>query len=210
MSRFRRYRNLALVGWSPPPADADVKSVERVLGAKLPPSYLEFLSVGNGAVCSGTIELEDSGGRRERVAFSEFFELGPGKDSRLLREYRQLRRFMRSPREVLPIAQDGMGSVLFLDLTDEGTGRVVAFVDALPEWAGGRASGLLVAASSFEDYLSRLEVPREEIVDSVREAKDPAHLEEVLEWVEIVLPGWKADPDVESALELARLRWSLS
>ncbi len=211
MSVYRRYRHLALSGSKPPPTGADVEAVERILGAALPRSYLDFLAVGNGSVCSGTIELQDVGGRRERLAFSEFYELGQGKDCRLLREYREIRRLMKSPRQVLPIARDGMGSELFLDLTAEGGGRVVAFVDALPEWAGARASGLVVAASSFEDYLSRVEVTHEEVIETVTDGtSDQAELEEALEWLEIVMPGWKDDPEVEAALEAARLRCSPS
>ena len=54
--------------------------------------------------------------------------------------------------------------MVYLDLTPEGQGRVVAFVTGLPEWAGKRQeSQFIQVASSFSEYIDKLYVDEEEI-----------------------------------------------
>ena len=43
-------------------------------------------------------------------------------------EIRSAREYVKIPQGVLPFARDGGGSVVYLDLSREGNGRVVAFV----------------------------------------------------------------------------------
>ena len=55
-------------------------------------------------------------------------------------------------------------SVVFLDLTPEGNGRVVAYVEGLPGWDGDPASAFVVLAPDFAGFVDglyrNLEEPR--------------------------------------------------
>lgn len=62
-----------------------------------------------------------------------------------------------TPREVLPFARDGGSSVVYLDLTKEGNGRVVAFVHGLPVWASKHQEDrYIVLAPDFLSYAKLL------------------------------------------------------
>lgn len=62
------------------------------------------------------------------------------------------------PEKVLPFALDGGNSSgVYLDLTLEGKGRIVAFVHGLPEWIGReRQDKFVEIAANFNQYLELL------------------------------------------------------
>ena len=66
------------------------------------------------------------------------------------------------PAPLLPVARDGGGSELHLDLRHETHGAVWAFVHGLPYWAGGDGQDRGgVVAGSWEDYLRVLFIDEE-------------------------------------------------
>jgi len=59
------------------------------------------------------------------------------------------------PKEFLPFASDGAHAVVYLDLTPEGKGKVVASLDGYV-WTGGQDDGYIVLVPSFAGYMEML------------------------------------------------------
>ncbi|HYN43510.1 MAG TPA: SMI1/KNR4 family protein, partial [Thermoanaerobaculia bacterium] len=57
---------------------------------------------------------------------------------------------------LLPIAADGGTSVLYVDLDPERYGRIVAYVEGLPDWDGTPDGCFVDLASSLSEFLSAL------------------------------------------------------
>jgi hypothetical protein len=196
---YRRYRHLA-IEWSKGPPDPDeVEAIERTLGARLPVDFREFLDVANGGSCDYLISVPVTpegvdmffpgiylAGKNRKGEYSE---------GTFLWEIEAERQVKRLPREVLPFAHSGDDGVVFLDLTDRGAGRVIAFI---PGWAGGSEgagkSSFVVLAPSFADYVSLLRVDALECERAAREAfdtKDPLRIQAIREYLDIGLPDWR-------------------
>jgi hypothetical protein len=82
---------------------------------------------------------------------SSFFCVGPDGESseNVIHEY--VLRPAGWPREILPIADDGGGDLLALDLTDAGRGRVVLWIHDQP------GNELIPVAPSLEALIDSLE-----------------------------------------------------
>jgi hypothetical protein len=120
-----------------------------------PADFLEFLSVANGGFFEFCIDVDG-----ETLSFGDVYQTG--KDSSgsygfgtVVGEIGQARKgFIDIPRQVFPFARDGGGSYVFLDLTEEGNGRVIAFIHGLPEWTGKSPDDRFVEiAPSFSEYI---------------------------------------------------------
>ena len=114
-----------------------------------------------------------------------------------------------TPRALLPFAQDGCGSSVFLDLTPEGRGSVLAFVRGLPSWTGLRSDSVwLPLAESFDAYVSMLRLDREAALEVLREdVRQQSHIEATEAWLDIGVPGWRdSDPGLVQAVGMARSR----
>lgn len=59
-------------------------------------------------------------------------------------EILECRKLFQIPKEVVPFAVDGGGSLIFLDLTEKGNGQIVAFIHGLPEWTGRASTDIFV------------------------------------------------------------------
>lgn len=149
------YRQIEIYDSKGPPTDDEVREVEELVVAKLPTDYLDFLKVANGGYFEFCVDV---GG--ETFSFGDVFRAG--KDAAgdygfgtLIGEVMSARSgFFEIPKQVLPFAQDGGGSSVFLDLSEQGGGRVVAFVHGLPEWAGGSQEDKFIeVARSFSEYI---------------------------------------------------------
>ncbi|MFD8533036.1 SMI1/KNR4 family protein [Streptosporangium canum] len=58
---------------------------------------------------------------------------------------------------MLPVARDGGGDILFLDLAPATYGQVVGYVHGLPEWTGQRGEATVaVLAVDFAAYLDKV------------------------------------------------------
>ena len=207
---YSRFRHLAIERAKPAPTKEQLAAIEQLLGAKLPASFCEFLQVANGGYLEYVLDVSFSDGKSEPLSFCGIFSADNGDfcDETFVGEIRSGRKYQKIPPGVLPFARDGGGSIAYLDLTSEGEGRVVAFVEGLPEWAGLRTkSEYLELASSFDDYVKKLRIDRGAVLDHLRHgAKSTAHVDATEEWLNIGMPSWRDDAEVAAALSEARRR----
>ena len=135
----------------PSPTALQVTEVEGLVGAPLPADYLGFLSFSNGgAVEVDTFDVEAPGGRQEwNVDY--FFHISS--DTRawdsVVSNYMHRWPGARRHRAILPIATDGGGNLLCLDLR-EGRDCVVLWVHDEPSWP------FLHVADSFAEFIDSL------------------------------------------------------
>lgn len=200
MSLYNRYRHLAISDAKPAPTAAQIAAIETELQAVLPPEFLAFLQVGNAAYLDYYVDVPDGRGGVEQMSFCGYFSADDGDfcDETLVGEVRAAREYMDMPARILPFARDGGDSTLFLDLTDEGQGRVLADIHEMPAWTGPRApAGLMVLAPSFDAYLDSLYIDRRTMLDNLeRYATQASHLDATAEYLDIGLPGWRDDPEI--------------
>jgi SMI1 / KNR4 family (SUKH-1) len=205
---YTQYRHLAIEGAKPSPSPRQISEIESLLGRPLPVSFREFLQVGNGGYVEYVVDVETGEGRTEPISFCSFFSAGGGDIGTLLGETIFARENISLPDGVLPIARDGGGCMLYLDLTDEGRGRVVAFIHGLPAWAGLRTESAFVElASSFDEYVARLRINREVALDHLEhDATEIAHVVATEKWLDIGFPDWRSDGQLCAAVANARTR----
>ncbi len=151
-----RYRQIEIESSSSPPEPEEISKVESLLGTSLPSDFLEFLQVANGGYYEFCIKIPPE---NEEVSFGDVYLVGRDESGQygagtVLHEIDCARRWAKTPDAVLPFARDGGGSEVFLDLTPEGKGRVVAFVHGLPPWAGPiQEDRFIELAPSFVEYI---------------------------------------------------------
>lgn len=180
-----------------------------MLGAKLPDSFRQFLEVANGGTLEYVIDVPMGNGRMEEMSFCSIFSTDEGDfcDETLMGEIRSEREYAKIPDGVLPFARDGGGSMVYLDLSAEGRGRVVAFVEGLPAWTGRRAeSAFIELAPSFDEYVRKLRIDSNEVIRNLTDVSELSHVEATEEWLDIRLPGWRQDEGLRNAIEEARRR----
>jgi hypothetical protein len=143
------------------PATYDVAALCDQIGAPLPEPFLEFLRVAGG--CSMTwygFKISPYAGT---FAYPHVYSLRTvGGGYKLLDELQEMRgRFEEIPREIVPFACASIGpwdGFLYLDLTHEGAGRVMAYAVAKPAWVGrNTADAHLEVAGDIDEYLRLLQ-----------------------------------------------------
>jgi cell wall assembly regulator SMI1 len=162
-SHFTQFRHLAIEQAKPAPTNEQLTAIEELLGARVPASFREFLQVANGGYLEYVMDVPFADGRTETLSFCGIFSTKVGHfcDGTFVGEIRASREYQKVPPGVLPFAQDGGGSMVYLDLSPTGKGRVVAFVQGLPEWTGLQTeSQFLELAASFDEYVSKLRSDR--------------------------------------------------
>ena len=84
----------------------------------------------------------------------------------------------------------------------------MAFVEGLPEWTGLRTeSAFIELARSFDEYVDKLRIDREMVIDQLRQdAKTIAHVDATEEWLYIGMPKWREDAEMVGAVAEARRR----
>ena len=201
---YSRYKHLAIEEAKPAPTEDELAAIETLLGCPLPNSFKDYLDVANGGYLDYIIDAPTGNGETEPLSFSRLFStqedtLG---SRTFVSEIHAQRDHTEIPKCVLPFAEDGMGSVVFLDLTSDGNGRVIAFVKGLPEWAGLRTqSEFIVLASPFDDYIETLRIDRDAIIDNLKTyAKELSHIETTEEYLDIGMPKWREDTELFSVL----------
>lgn len=162
-----RYLHLEIDSPMAPPSAAELVALEDALGVPLPADFLAFLNVANGGRLDYSIDLPVPEDRRA-ICFYNLYSTRPPRPGRaspgrMLFELEGERTHKGVAREMLPFASDDGSSVLFLDLTREGGGRVVAFIEGLEGWSGqGFQSSLVTLGTSFEDFARQLYLNMEE------------------------------------------------
>ena len=187
------FRNRIIDDTKPPPSAELVAQLERSLGCTLTSDYRQFLDVCNGGHADYEIDIEFDDGTSEPMSFGGMYSLSsPGSWETLPFELTQARQQQGFPTsKVLPIASDGGGSMLFLDLRDDY--RVVAFVHGLPAWTGLRQQDSLIAvAQSFNDYLDALYISDDMIVDAITNFDPKYNVPEMMaELFDTGSPNWR-------------------
>ncbi|HLY75996.1 MAG TPA: SMI1/KNR4 family protein [Planctomycetota bacterium] len=186
------YKGLIVDRFNSPPSSEDIRRVEMELGCSLPADYRAMIDACNGASLNYFTTVELAFGRRETMGYCSFHAVSPGEWGTLPFELAQIRRWPGFPaQKVLPIARDGGGSVLFLDLR-EGC-RVLAFVDGLPAWTGREGNESLVpVAKSLDEYLAGMVIP-DEIAKDHLETFDvtPESVRATAEWLDSRCVDWR-------------------
>ena len=140
------------------PTAGEIAAIEAKVGAPLPTDVLDFLRLANGAYFPYSIQVHHKQGS-EWLSFCSVTSTRPPEPGTLgfgtfLGEI-ECARGGGVPVNALPIARDGGSSVLYVDLTPEGNGRVLAFIEGLPGWAGhSQEDAIVVLAPSLAEYLS--------------------------------------------------------
>jgi hypothetical protein len=198
----RRYRNIMVFGPFQHVRPADLAELEDEIGGPLPASYRAFIEIANGGNPQYAVRIPPRPDG-EVLLFERLHSV-----SELLSEYRELPKTIFGAAfaamgvtagSLLPIAEDGGGSTLFLDLSPETHGRVLAFVFGLPAWTGPeRAAGIGVVADDFDGYLDLLFIDddtAEGIWEDALEDEptDPWRLA-VERWLDHGRPGWRDLP----------------
>lgn len=192
------YRGLVVFDPALPVGAADVVALEGSLGVSLPAGYRSFLEACNGGELLYDLRVPDlPGGRVMHFTMHRLSQVQPGHYS-LDEEFKTVQNCFWAdtlPKPALPIATAGGGDTLYLDLSDEGAGRLVAFLFQRPAWTGLPTSqGLVPVAESFEAFLSRLRLdPRvgREAWESAQRGATPEGLRDVSAWLDEGLSNWR-------------------
>jgi len=96
-------------------------------------------------------------GSHEEWAVDHFLHISFDKESTedVIWHYEHLRRSGLA-KGIVPIADDGFGNLICLDLTSQGNGRAIVLVHDDPDLP------VVEAADSFEEFIDSLELPPED------------------------------------------------
>lgn len=182
--------------------------MEEALGAALPDSFRDFLRVAGGGSIEYVFDVPTSGGGTEPMAFGAIFSAHASDRENVIDEIASARKGMNTPPGVLPFARDGGGSIVFLDLSPEGGGKVVALLDSMPAWTGReRASGFVELAASFDAYVEKLHIDRDYVLDLLEnDVSATSHIDATEAWLDIGIPEWREDAGLADAVKAARAR----
>ncbi|WP_027482897.1 SMI1/KNR4 family protein [Deinococcus pimensis] len=186
------YRNVVFDNVSRPASPEDIASLEVALGASLPRDVVEFLSVVNGADCAFSMDVTLADGSSRNVALQEWYGVeGPTTFEHALDFVRET---FQVPREVLPIANSNAQHFFFVDLTEQGGGRVVAFVQGQPGWTGrNTAPEFVTVANSLMELLDELSLD-DDTVEMLQEelGNDEEEDQRIERILDVGRPGWRA------------------
>jgi cell wall assembly regulator SMI1 len=137
---------------TPEPTPSQIALVERLLGTPLPADYLAFLRHANGGHPTLDTFYIQRHGEQEPWTIDHFLRIASESLATedpwdVLWNYRTLQPIL--PKAIVPIAEDAFGNMLLLDLTEEGSGRVLLWVRD-EEWP------VFEVAPSFESFIDSL------------------------------------------------------
>jgi SMI1 / KNR4 family (SUKH-1) len=187
--------------------ETELAELENTIGVPLPSPYREYLRVADGGTLDYDIRLPAEVGG-EIMAFTQLFHLGRDGSGQhgygtLLGEHTTRMSLWLSEftslEQILPIAEDGGGSLLCLDLALETFGRVVAFVRGLPDWTGLTQHDVgAVLALDFDAYLDALFIEEDHAQmaweDAQHSSVDDHWRDAVRQWLDQGLPEWRTRP----------------
>ena len=141
----------------PHPTPGQIAFIEQLIGRKLPQTYVDFLMSSNGGhpeVCDFSDRTE---GSYEEWAVDHFFHISSELDSTESVVWNYRHRWPGAAREIFPIAADGGGNLVCLDLTEPGKDRVIVWVHDDPDLP------IVEVADSFEEFIDSLTMGSESI-----------------------------------------------
>ena len=195
---YKRYKNLIIEDPDDPPTHYEIRAIEQALEAKLPYDFLDFLDVANGGNWGDyhfTVPLKP---RPEDMGFGQIFSTKRYSYRSFLDKlaiHTSPEYVFRIPKKVLPIAEDGGGSYLYLDFRVKDKSSVVAFIHGLPSWTGLHQKDTVIQiADSFTDYLNGLKFD----VDSYKQhlenliaRNETKYISATIDYLELALPDWR-------------------
>ncbi len=137
---------------TPAPTPRDVERLEEWLGSRLPPPYVDFLMFSNGGhpeLDTFTVEVA---GVQQDWAVDRFFSLTSQAASFGDLGWYYNHRWRNAPPGVVPIARDGGGNLICLDLSKPDQSPVALWVHDAP------GQPLLKVSDSFEEFIDALRV----------------------------------------------------
>lgn len=187
------YQNLIIEDTNESATEKELLALQGELGCEIPDDYKEFLLACNGGYLEYDLLVEFEDGNTEWMSYSSLYKLDASDDweSNPFEMHQERKKEGFPQKQVFPIARDGGGSVLYIDLRDGY--KVVAFVEGLPGWAGLRQeNSLVVVAESFNDYLSKLTLSDETIEYHINnfDVSEASALATV-EWLDSVRGDWR-------------------
>jgi hypothetical protein len=158
--KLARFPHLEVDAPKAPPTDEEIAAIQRAVGEKLPSDLLDFLAVANGGKLDYIFELPTES-RPFPLCFYSLYSTRhpyPGRSPAglILHELEVERRLKGLRSGLLPIAADGGTSVLYVDLAPERSGRIVAYVEGLPDWGGTPEGCFIDLAPSLDAFLAAL------------------------------------------------------
>jgi hypothetical protein len=140
-----------------PPTPDQISFIEELVGTRIPQSYIEFLKFSNGGCAELDTFYYEFEGIERRESVDTFFHISTdcGSSGDVAWEYKH--RWNGIPEQFLPIACNGLGDLICLDLTGPGGGRVVIWIHDIP------ANQLRSVANSFEEFIDLLTLRPDDI-----------------------------------------------
>lgn len=207
---YEAYRHLAIERADPAPTPEELDAIEEALCATLPASFVEFLRFANGVCLEAyVVHVTDERGAVDAVGPIAFFSASRTAGfGTFVGEIHAAREHVAIPPGVLPFGRAGSSSMVYLDLSPGGEGRVVAHLESYPAWTGLRERSAFVdLAPSFDEFLARLHVDREALLEDLTgQGLALHHIEATEEFLNIGLPGWRNDEQLMEAVAQALAR----
>ena len=199
--KLTRHRDLVISNALETPTSEEIARLEAELGTSLPPAYRAFLDDANGGDL-GFYYLDVH--HPEMVVPRSFGFLygtkpkSPGMPIGSFEfEIAESRTHAQLPREVLPFARDDSGCEVFLDLTAEGKGSVIAFIQGIEGWENQpKENAYVFIADSFEDYLGMLKLEKEFCAEQLATAvqqDSEAEISHMVQFLNMAYPEWRKD-----------------
>jgi hypothetical protein len=155
-----RFLHLEIDSPKAPPTEEEVAAIEEAVGGKLPAALLDFLAVANGGKLDYTFELPTEAGPFPLCFYALYSTRRPlpgrAPGGLILHELELERRLKGLRPGLLPVAGDGGTSVLYVDLSPERYGCVVAYVEGLPGWDGTPEGCYVDVAPGLSAFLAGL------------------------------------------------------
>ncbi len=210
MTRYTEHKGLYIRDAMAPPDEAELQALEDKLQARLPDSFRAFLKAANGGDLFGyALDIAHPEKPVSRC-FSTLYGTKPRNEvngfGHFDKELELSREAAGLPQQVLPFARDDSGCEIYLDLTEEGGGRVVAFVLGIPGHDDQPEDNAWVTvALSFEDFLKQLYVDEEDLqvrLDQAVQEGDQREQARLVDFLDRALPDWRARPAFAAHREL--------
>lgn len=134
------------------PEGTDFEYLQRIIGTSLPKTYIDFMMFSNGGHPElDTFEVTIEGVKQD-WAINRFFHLLTDEESteNVMYNYSHYSKVISEM--ILPIANDGGGNLICIDLKYTNKGRILLWIHDSPK------QKLISIANSFEEFVGMLHI----------------------------------------------------